>query len=131
MRPPCVLRQGAQRYASMVTPERSVELQCHSGHIGGAVYTTAFAMARYLESPEAAPRLPTGGAVLELGAGTGMVGLVLSSVLRRRVYVTELADNLENLRHNASRNERPDAPAAEVRELEWAAAGDWPLLTVV
>ena len=117
--------QGTQSYSSLVTPERSVELRCHSGHIGGAVYTTAFAMARYLESAEVAARLPMGGSVLELGAGTGMVGIVLSSVLGRSVYVTELADNLENLQHNASLNERPDAPAAMVRELEWAAAGQW------
>ena len=117
--------QGTQSYTSLAKPERSIELQCHSGHIGGAVYTTAFAMARYLESAEVAAKLPTGGAVLELGAGTGMVGIVLSSIMRRVVYVTELADNLENLQHNASRNARPDAPAAMVRELEWGAAGEW------
>nr|QSQ68602.1 hypothetical protein PY_023339 [Puya raimondii] len=64
--------------------------------------------------------------ILELGSGTGLVGLAAAAALRARVVLTDLPHVLPNLRFNA----RANAPllasrgAAAVRQLRWGERDD-------
>lgn len=105
----------------------TVVLEMHGENKGGTVYTAGLALARYCEALAldggSAWPLGGGGTALELGSGTGLVGLVLSRVLRSHVILTDIADNLPNLRANAEANRGSSRPL--VAELEWSAAAAW------
>ncbi|KAF2215830.1 hypothetical protein CERZMDRAFT_94219 [Cercospora zeae-maydis SCOH1-5] len=47
------------------------------------------------------PRLPQDALVLELGAGTGLVGMAAAAILKRHVVMTDLPEIVPNLQHNA------------------------------
>eukprot|EP01062_Namystynia_karyoxenos_P051576 TRINITY_DN40596_c0_g1_i1.p1 TRINITY_DN40596_c0_g1~~TRINITY_DN40596_c0_g1_i1.p1 ORF type:complete len:307 (+),score=66.25 TRINITY_DN40596_c0_g1_i1:63-983(+) len=92
--------------------------------IGTTVYTAAIAAARYLEH-RYGPRGMRGLRVLELGSGTGIVGLV-AAALGGNVLLTDLAGPvLDNLRANASAAAELIAlagGAAATAELRWGEA---------
>lgn len=65
--------------------------------------------------------------ILELGSGTGLVGIAAAAILGAHVTLTDLPHVLPNLRFNATAN--ADAVAARggslaVRQLRWGVAGD-------
>ena len=64
-----------------------------------------------------APVLPPAARVLELGAGTGLVGLAAAAVLRAPVTLTDLPDIVPNLRRNVALNSALGGVVAEV--LDW------------
>lgn len=74
------------------------------------------------------PEAPEAGfwrnkSVVELGAGTGLVSVLLAKLGAKPVFATDLEDVLENLTDNLSANEYPEESCAPVtQELSW---GDW------
>jgi predicted nicotinamide N-methyase len=50
------------------------------------------------------PQLPDDATVLELGAGTGLVGLAAAAILRRTVLLTDLPSIISNLERNIESN---------------------------
>ncbi|KAL1282909.1 hypothetical protein QQF64_001712 [Cirrhinus molitorella] len=71
---------------------------------GSVIWPAALALCRYLESNQATVNL-VDKAVLEIGAGTGLVSIV-ASLLGAWVTATDLPEVLGNLRCNLSRNTR-------------------------
>ena len=51
------------------------------------------------------PDLPSDAVILELGAGTGLVGMAASTVFQRHVILTDLPEIVPNLEQNARSNE--------------------------
>ncbi|GIZ42277.1 hypothetical protein CKM354_000555200 [Cercospora kikuchii] len=47
------------------------------------------------------PRLPQHASILELGAGTGLVGMAAAAILKKHVIMTDLPEIVPNLQHNA------------------------------
>lgn len=59
--------------------------QCSEGDVGCVVWDAAIVLAKYLETkafcdPEAGTNLWSGKTILELGAGTGVVGLMAATL---------------------------------------------------
>ncbi|KXS94184.1 hypothetical protein AC578_1508 [Pseudocercospora eumusae] len=50
------------------------------------------------------PPLPIDATALELGSGTGLVGLAAAAILSRHLFLTDLPDIVPNLEHNAEVN---------------------------
>ncbi|XP_037103408.1 protein-lysine methyltransferase METTL21C [Syngnathus acus] len=71
---------------------------------GGMIWPAALALCQYLDSHRDQPNL-TDKAVLEIGAGTGLLSIV-ASLLGAWVTATDLPDILGNLRFNLSKNTR-------------------------
>uniref|UniRef100_A0A3B3R788 Valosin containing protein lysine (K) methyltransferase n=1 Tax=Paramormyrops kingsleyae TaxID=1676925 RepID=A0A3B3R788_9TELE len=76
--------------------------QCSEGDVGCVVWDAAIVLAKYLETkafwdPDAGTNLWSGKTVLELGAGTGVVGL-MAATLGANVTVTDL-EELQHLLH--------------------------------
>ncbi|KAM7375821.1 hypothetical protein PAMP_005588 [Pampus punctatissimus] len=74
--------------------------QCYMGDVGCVVWDAAIVLAKYLETnrfydPPAGINVWAGSSVVELGAGTGAVG-VMAATLGAHVTVTDLQD-LQNL----------------------------------
>ncbi|XP_061824799.1 protein N-lysine methyltransferase METTL21D [Nerophis lumbriciformis] len=70
--------------------------QCHMGDVGCVVWDAAIVLAKYLETklfhdPSLGVNLWAGRRVVELGAGTGVVGL-MAATLGAHVSVTDLED---------------------------------------
>ena len=65
------------------------------------------------------PSYFVGKTVVELGAGTGLVGIVASAIGAKKVYVTDLAYCLDNARENVALNQMILKGDVVVRELDW------------
>lgn len=74
-------------------------------------------LAKYLE--RAFTHQFMGRTVLELGAGTGLVGIVASVLGAGRVILTDLPYALDNARENVERNRLALKGKVEVMELDW------------
>uniref|UniRef100_A0A8C1YWC7 Si:ch73-244f7.3 n=1 Tax=Cyprinus carpio TaxID=7962 RepID=A0A8C1YWC7_CYPCA len=85
---------------------------------GSVIWPAALALCQYLESNKATVDL-VDKAVLEIGAGTGLVSIV-ASLLGAWVTATDLPEVLGNLRCNLSRNTRGHCRyTPQVAELSW------------
>ncbi|KAI7811420.1 hypothetical protein IRJ41_016433 [Triplophysa rosa] len=85
---------------------------------GSIIWPAALALCRYLESNRETVDLHD-KAVLEIGAGTGLVSIV-SSLLGAWVTATDLPEVLGNLRSNLSRNTRGRSRyTPQAAELSW------------
>eukprot|EP01060_Flectonema_neradi_P001059 TRINITY_DN10627_c0_g1_i1.p1 TRINITY_DN10627_c0_g1~~TRINITY_DN10627_c0_g1_i1.p1 ORF type:complete len:269 (+),score=44.16 TRINITY_DN10627_c0_g1_i1:87-893(+) len=103
--------------------EEVVKLQQTDSDIGTTVYTAAVQVSRLLENLQATPNetFPSlkGATVLELGSGTGLVGLV-AAALGARVLVTDLTGPvLDNLKHNVDQLPLSIRKNITVSELRW------------
>ena len=95
-----------------VAPGQMLHLRCDWGvGIGGGLWTTGEHLcAHFREHAGSYARWLDGRRVLELGSGTGLVGLFLAALLRRAraapacVRVTDRADHVPILRENVARN---------------------------
>lgn len=96
---------------------------------GLTVWDGAIVLSKYLENEAVVAAecgevgLLSGRVVLELGAGTGVVGLAASALGARRTYLTDQAYTLENLRRTVSRNSH--LSGVEVMELDWCVSTKW------
>jgi 16S rRNA G966 N2-methylase RsmD len=92
----------------------SADLMCEA--TGGDVWLGGFALAKFLADK---PELIAGKAVLELGAGTGFLGICAATLGAARVAVTDL-DIMEGLmRENVMRNSAQLKCEVAVQSLDW------------
>ncbi|KAM4543198.1 protein N-lysine methyltransferase METTL21D [Odontesthes bonariensis] len=83
--------------------------QCYIGDVGCVVWDAAMVLAKYLETkqfydPSSEVNVWSGRTVLELGAGTGVVGL-MAATLGAQVIVTDLEDLQSLLTVNIEENQ--------------------------
>ena len=98
-----------------------------SDSMGLKTWASSYLLAKRLTHlRDTLPRLPLDAQILELGAGTGLVGLAAAIVLKRTVILTDLPEivpNLErNIRDNAALLARYGA-RAETAVLDWSDPG--------
>jgi len=86
---------------------------------GAVVWPAAHSTAAHLC---ANAELVRGRRVVELGAGTGLVGLVAAALGAAEVALTDLPSALPLLERNARRNEAACGGRVKVRELSWGSA---------
>lgn len=89
---------------------------------GLTIWDGAVVLAKYLErmAEEQAPGSVAGKTVLELGAGTGVVGLAAAAAGATTVYLTDLAYTLNNTAGNAAANAAALGDAdVRTAELDW------------
>jgi predicted nicotinamide N-methyase len=77
---------------------------CYERSIGSRVWDSTFVLATYLKSPALHAHRVTGRVVLELGAGTGALGLWCRSLGASLVIVTDLPSMVPLMLANASSN---------------------------
>ncbi|KAM6462531.1 protein N-lysine methyltransferase METTL21D isoform 1-T1 [Liasis olivaceus] len=104
--------------------------QRSAGGTGSVVWDAALVLARFLEKsaaqagrgPERRGEAPVGllrhKAVLELGAGTGLVGLVAAS-LGANVTVTDLEEVQDLLKMNIEKNQHLVSGSIQAKVLKW------------
>ncbi|TNM95458.1 hypothetical protein fugu_016541 [Takifugu bimaculatus] len=105
--------------------------QCYLGDVGCVVWDAAIVLAKYLETkhfhdPSSGVNAWAGKSVLELGAGTGVVGL-MAATMGAHVTVTDLEDLQTLLRLNIKENQmhiRSGSITAKV--LKWGDVSDMP-----
>ncbi|XP_029983437.1 protein N-lysine methyltransferase METTL21D [Sphaeramia orbicularis] len=83
--------------------------QCYMGDVGCVVWDAAIVLAKYLETkqfcdPSTGVNVWAGRRVVELGAGTGAVGL-MAATLGAQVYVTDLEELQTLLKANILENQ--------------------------
>jgi len=91
-----------------------------AGGVGATVWDAGLVLAKYLERPACRPTL-VGRVWVELGSGTGIVGLVAAS-LGARVVLTDRGGVLQLLRRNLARHAGRFAEPPLVLALDWAEA---------
>ena len=112
-------------YRCATSPPKTITVQQNKDiedSTGGIVWETSFLLATYLERRSlCAPR----SAVLEVGAGCGMLGLVLAAH-GCRVVVSEASEAMANLTRNvaAVKAQQGSALRVEARLLRWDVASD-------
>jgi predicted nicotinamide N-methyase len=95
-----------------------------SGDHGLCLWDASVCFLRYLEhNPKAAARL-RGATVLELGAGTGLLGIVLAHCLQCRVTTTDLPAVVPNLLANVAANPLPRGARGSICALPYAWSGE-------
>ena len=94
------------------------------GGVGGELWDGAIVLARWLQLQLAARG--TGCAVLELGAGTGLVGISAAALCGARVVLTDRGEVFEITQLNATENHlaiETGGGTVECKELDWLLAG--------
>lgn len=88
-----------------------VELTIHeppmtADNLGLKTWASSYLLAKQLCSLRRyIPDLPSDAVILELGAGTGLVGMAASAVFQKDVILTDLPEIVPNLEQNARSNE--------------------------
>lgn len=104
------------------------DARSNAGGVGGELWDGAIVLARWLQGKLAAPRANAAATVLELGAGTGLVGLSAAVLCGARVLLTDRGQVFAVTQLNAERN-RPAVDAAggsvECVELDWLVAAQF------
>ncbi|EME46690.1 hypothetical protein DOTSEDRAFT_70630 [Dothistroma septosporum NZE10] len=135
MQPSSILERSITRNPSsdsdgtqMDASENNLELTLHepaltSDNLGLKTWASSYLLAKRLGTLRAyLPSLPRDALILELGAGTGLVGLAAAAVFSRHVILTDLPEIVENLQRNVQTN----APALTVHGAKaYAAVLDW------
>lgn len=85
-------------------------------NLGLKTWASSYMLSKRLA--ELAPILPSGARALELGAGTGLVGLAAAAVLGVDVLLTDLPEIVPNLARNIEAN-RHLGVEVEARVLDW------------
>ncbi|XP_060684447.1 protein-lysine methyltransferase METTL21D isoform X1 [Hemiscyllium ocellatum] len=95
--------------------------QCDAGDVGCVVWDAALVLAKYLETSSFyrdGLHTFTGKSVVELGSGTGLVGL-MAAVLGAHVTITDLEDMQELLNINISDNKHLVTGSIDAKVLKW------------
>lgn len=102
---------AAGRAAVTTEPNECIELTLHepaltSDNLGFKTWASSYLLANRLciLRDDSLPSLPRSAIVLELGAGTGLVGLAAAAVFGRRTILTDLPEIVPNLEANAEAN---------------------------
>mmetsp|Transcript_6493 Transcript_6493/g.8254 ORF Transcript_6493/g.8254 Transcript_6493/m.8254 type:complete len:313 (-) Transcript_6493:524-1462(-) len=96
-----------------------IQERANSGEgTGLIVWDGSIVLAKFLEHNFAFPQLQ-GKKVLELGAGTGLVGLAAAFLGAENVFLTDLEYTLQNMRANADLNKPNTRNHVDVYELDW------------
>lgn len=159
VQPPSPLEQSISRNPSseadaiqILDPENNLELTLHepaltSDNLGLKTWASSYLLAKRLGLlREVLPSLQHDAIILELGAGTGMVGLAAAAVFARHVILTDLPEIVENLERNVQANASSltlRGARADVAVLDWTSprsftlegvhsghAGTFPLILV-
>ncbi|GAB9469012.1 putative n2,n2-dimethylguanosine trna methyltransferase [Globisporangium polare] len=106
---------------------QTLRFQCDWGvGIGGSIWTSGRILAEHLELQQARYRpLFQGKRVVELGSGTGYVGLMTAVCFEpAHVYLTDLATHVACLERNVAINAQVVRPGVNVRvaELSWGSS---------
>ncbi|CAK3766999.1 -lysine N-methyltransferase rrg1 [Lecanosticta acicola] len=118
--------------AAEPSPTSCVELTLHepaltSDNLGLKTWASSHLLAKRLGLlRHALPSVPSGTAILELGAGTGLVGLAAAAVFHTAVILTDLPAITPNLERNAHANESSVSAhggKARVAVLDWLEPG--------
>jgi len=112
---------------SVVVAQTSRAKGWHGGDpmtTGGTVWDSSLLLATHLQEH---PHLVAGQSVVELGAGTGLSGLVAKRLGAAEVVLTDLPPMLPILEANVHRN-FPPGGGVSARPLAWQDAADAPLL---
>ncbi|XP_040268450.1 protein-lysine methyltransferase METTL21D [Bufo bufo] len=97
--------------------------QLSSGDVGCVVWDAAIVLSKFLERRERAePGLFTGRAAVELGAGTGIVG-IMAATLGANVTVTDLEDLQDLMKMNIENNVALITGSCQAKVLKWGAEG--------
>uniref|UniRef100_A0AAV1TS95 Uncharacterized protein n=1 Tax=Peronospora matthiolae TaxID=2874970 RepID=A0AAV1TS95_9STRA len=110
-----------------VQRETLLDFECDwTPGIGGSIWTSGELLAAYLVLQRESYRLIfTNACVVELGSGTGYVGLTVAACFRpAHVYLTDLETHLRGLRRNVKRNAGKVRPGVQVHvlELSWGSS---------
>ena len=117
-----------------LTGDKSLILQCDwKIGIGGSIWTNGLLMVNHLkESYEALTRKMANRTVLELGSGTGLVGLTVATLTTpSNVFITDLESQLGMLNANIglnSKNWASTGTRVHAVELVWGQSCKDPLL---
>ena len=110
------------------TSGTSLELSIHepaltADNLGHKTWASSYLLATRLPLLRAQlPRLPPGSQILELGAGTGLVGLTAAATWQATVVLTDLPAILPNLHRNIAANAAalsPRGARATAAVLDW------------
>ncbi|KAM9817504.1 uncharacterized protein mettl21ca [Neosynchiropus ocellatus] len=114
---PCFYYKAGREVYTYV--DQDIVIEEGLDNYGGMIWPGALALCQYLDSHRDRLDL-VGKAVLEIGAGTGLLSVVLS-LLGAWVTATDLPEILSNLRFNLSRNTRGRCRhTPQVAALEWS-----------
>jgi predicted nicotinamide N-methyase len=93
-------------------------------NLGLKTWASSYLLAKRLRTlRKSMPTLEPGARVLELGAGTGLVGLAAAAVFQARVILTDLLEIVPNLQWNAATNcdvVSAHSGTVEVSILDWS-----------
>ncbi|KAL8638033.1 MAG: hypothetical protein Q9226_009042, partial [Calogaya cf. arnoldii] len=91
-------------------------------NLGHKTWLASYLLAKRLQSlAPYVPALGNGGQVIELGAGTGLVGLAIAAMFDVHVHLTDLPAIVTNLLANATANSsRITKERTSVGELDWS-----------
>ncbi|XP_071972130.1 protein N-lysine methyltransferase METTL21D isoform X2 [Engystomops pustulosus] len=93
--------------------------QLSSGDVGCVVWDAAIVLSKFLERQECAePGLFKGRHVVELGSGTGIVG-IMASTLGANVTVTDLEDLQHLMKANITSNSALISGSCQAKVLKW------------
>ncbi|KAF2859350.1 glucose-inducible SAM-dependent methyltransferase Rrg1 [Piedraia hortae CBS 480.64] len=93
-------------------------------NLGLKTWASSYVLAkRLLHLKSTLPSLPTGSQILELGSGTGLVGLAAASIFKTNVTLTDLPAIVPNLWRNVQANALTGG-AATVAVLDWSNPSD-------
>lgn len=141
---PLSLAASTAAGAGLVTTEQAlsldlddfVELSIHepaltADNLGFKTWASSFLLAQRLTNLQSTlPELSEEDAVLELGAGTGLVGMAAAVVFRKHVILTDLPDIVPNLERNVRANAAHITASGGVMStavLDWSTPQDFTL----
>lgn len=109
--------------------DRYIELTLHepaltADNLGLKTWASSYLLAKRMALMKSTlPQVPHDASILELGSGTGLVGLAASAIFERHVILTDLPEIVPNLKRNAVAN-TASSPRTSVAVLDWSAPED-------